>query len=134
MREEIEISEYDRLNALKQALEEKIRVILEWEEYFMYKDLKSLLELKNEIEKKMGVLWENKMNIQHNKKNIIDLISFYDYKFKKAKVQYGGSSYLLFQDKNQEYEIRFADHSKRREHQNTILLKNYVFKKPEGWR
>lgn len=64
MREEIEISEYDRLNALKQALEEKIRVILEWEEYFMYKDLKSLLELKNEIEKKMGVLWEN------NKKQI----------------------------------------------------------------
>lgn len=64
MREEIEISEYDRLNALKQALEEKIRVILEWEEYFMYKDLKSLLELKNEIEKKMGVLWEN------NKKRI----------------------------------------------------------------
>ena len=56
MREEIEISEYDRLNALKQALEEKIRVILEWEEYFMYKDLKSLLELKNEIEKKVGVL------------------------------------------------------------------------------
>ena len=54
MREEIEISEYDRLNALKQALEEKIRVILEWEEYFMYKDLKSLLELKNEIEKKVG--------------------------------------------------------------------------------
>lgn len=64
MREEIEISEYDRLNALKQALEEKIRVILEWEEYFMYKDLKSLLKLKNEIEKKMGVLWEN------NKKQI----------------------------------------------------------------
>lgn len=64
MREEIEISEYDRLNALKQALEEKIRVILEWEEYFMYKDLKSLLKLKNEIEKKMGVLWEN------NKKRI----------------------------------------------------------------
>lgn len=64
MREEIEISEYDRLNALKQALEEKIRVILEWEEYFMYKDLKSLLDLKNEIEKKMGVLWEN------NKKQI----------------------------------------------------------------
>lgn len=64
MREEIEISEYDRLNALKQALEEKIRVILEWEEYFMYKDLKSLLDLKNEIEKKMGVLWEN------NKKRI----------------------------------------------------------------
>lgn len=64
MREEIEISEYDRLNALKQALEEKIRVILEWEEYFMYKDLKRLLELKNEIEKKMGVLWEN------NKKQI----------------------------------------------------------------
>lgn len=64
MREEIEISEYDRLNALKQALEEKIRVILEWEEYFMYKDLKHLLELKNEIEKKMGVLWEN------NKKQI----------------------------------------------------------------
>ena len=59
MREEIEISEYDRLNALKQALEEKIRVILEWEEYFMYKDLKHLLDLKNEIEKKMGVLWEN---------------------------------------------------------------------------
>jgi len=56
MREEIEISEYDRLNALKQALEEKIRVILEWEEYFMYKDLKHLLDLKNEIEKKMGVL------------------------------------------------------------------------------
>lgn len=74
------------------------------------------------------------MNIQHNKKNIIDLISFYDYKFKEAKVQYGGSSYLLFRDKDQEYEIRFADHSKRREHQNTILLKNYVFKKPEGWR
>lgn len=64
MREEIEISEYDKLNALKQALEEKIRVILEWEEYFMYKDLKSLLDLKNEIEKKMGVLWEN------NKKQI----------------------------------------------------------------
>lgn len=64
MREEIEISEYDRLNALKQALEEKIRVILEWEEYFMYKDLKHLLDLKNEIEKKMGVLWEN------NKKQI----------------------------------------------------------------
>ena len=64
MREEIEISEYDRLNALKQVLEEKIRVILEWEEYFMYKDLKSLLELKNEIEKKMGELWEN------NKKQI----------------------------------------------------------------
>ena len=64
MREEIEISEYDRLNALKQVLEEKIRVILEWEEYFMYKDLKSLLKLKNEIEKKMGVLWEN------NKKQI----------------------------------------------------------------
>lgn len=64
MREEIEISEYDRLNALKQALEEKIRVILEWEEYFMYKDLKRLLDLKNEIEKKMGVLWEN------NKKQI----------------------------------------------------------------
>ena len=62
--ESIEISEYDRLNALKQALEEKIRVILEWEEYFMYKDLKSLLDLKNEIEKKMGVLWEN------NKKQI----------------------------------------------------------------
>lgn len=59
MREEIEISEYDRLNALKQALEEKIRVILEWEEYFMYKDLKSLLELKNEIERKMEILWEN---------------------------------------------------------------------------
>lgn len=59
MREEIEISEYDRLNALKQVLEEKIRVILEWEEYFMYKDLKSLLELKNEIERKMGILWEN---------------------------------------------------------------------------
>lgn len=64
MREEIEISEYDRLNALKQALEEKIRVILEWEEYFMYKDLKSLLDLKNEIERKMGILWEN------NKKQI----------------------------------------------------------------
>ena len=64
MREEIEISEYDRLNALKQALEEKIRVILEWEEYFMYKDLKHLLDLKNEIEKKMRVLWEN------NKKQI----------------------------------------------------------------
>ena len=64
MREEIEISEYDRLNALKQALEEKIRVILEWEEYFMYKDLKHLLDLKNESEKKMGVLWEN------NKKQI----------------------------------------------------------------
>lgn len=64
MREKIEISEYDRLNALKQALEEKIRVILEWEEYFMYKDLKHLLDLKNEIEKKMGVLWEN------NKKQI----------------------------------------------------------------
>lgn len=64
MRQEIEISEYDRLNALKQALEEKIRVILEWEEYFMYKDLKHLLDLKNEIEKKMGVLWEN------NKKQI----------------------------------------------------------------
>ena len=64
MREEIEISEYDRLNALKQALEEKIRVILEWEEYFMYKELKHLLDLKNEIEKKMGVLWEN------NKKQI----------------------------------------------------------------
>ena len=64
LREEIEISEYDRLNALKQALEEKIRVILEWEEYFMYKDLKHLLDLKNEIEKKMGVLWEN------NKKQI----------------------------------------------------------------
>ena len=64
MREEIEISEYDRLNALKQALEEKIRVILEWEEYFMYKDLKHLLDLKNEIENKMGVLWEN------NKKQI----------------------------------------------------------------
>ena len=64
MREEIEISEYDRLNALKQALEEKIRVILEWEEYFMYKDLKHLLDLRNEIEKKMGVLWEN------NKKQI----------------------------------------------------------------
>ena len=64
MREEIEISEYDRLNALKQALEEKIRVILEWEEYFMYKDLKHLLDLKNEIEKKMVVLWEN------NKKQI----------------------------------------------------------------
>lgn len=64
MREEIEISEYDRLNALKQVLEEKIRVILEWEEYFMYKDLKHLLDLKNEIEKKMGVLWEN------NKKQI----------------------------------------------------------------
>ena len=65
MREEIEISEYDRLNALKQALEEKIRVILEWEEYFMYKDLKSLLELKNEIEKKVGVLWEkNKKQIE----------------------------------------------------------------------
>lgn len=64
MREEIEISEYDRLNALKQALEEKIRVILEWEEYFMYKDLKHLLDLKNEIEKKMGVIWEN------NKKQI----------------------------------------------------------------
>lgn len=64
MREEIEISEYDRLNALKQALEEKIRVILEWEEYFMYKDLKHILDLKNEIEKKMGVLWEN------NKKQI----------------------------------------------------------------
>lgn len=59
MREEIEISEYDRLNALKQALEEKIRVILEWEEYFMYKDLKHLLDLKNEIERKMGILWEN---------------------------------------------------------------------------
>ena len=59
MREEIEISEYDRLNALKTVLEEKIRVILEWEEYFMYKDLKSLLELKNEIERKMGILWEN---------------------------------------------------------------------------
>lgn len=64
MREEIEISEYDKLNALKQVLEEKIRVILEWEEYFMYKDLKHLLDLKNEIEKKMGVLWEN------NKKQI----------------------------------------------------------------
>lgn len=64
MRKEIEISEYDRLNALKQVLEEKIRVILEWEEYFMYKDLKHLLDLKNEIEKKMGVLWEN------NKKQI----------------------------------------------------------------
>lgn len=65
MREEIEISEYDRLNALKQALEEKIRVILEWEEYFMYKDLKHLLDLKNEIEKKMGVLWEkNKKQIE----------------------------------------------------------------------
>lgn len=64
MREEIEISEYDRLNALKQALEEKIRVILEWEEYFMYKDLKHLLDLKNEIERKMGILWEN------NKKQI----------------------------------------------------------------
>lgn len=64
MREEIEISEYDRLNALKQVLEEKIRVILEWEEYFMHKDLKHLLDLKNEIEKKMGVLWEN------NKKQI----------------------------------------------------------------
>ena len=64
MREEIEISEYDRLNALKQALEEKIRVILEWEEYFMYKDLKRILDLKNEIENKMGVLWEN------NKKQI----------------------------------------------------------------
>lgn len=59
MREEIEISEYDRLNALKQALEEKIRVILEWEEYFMYKDLKHLLDLKNEIERKMEILWEN---------------------------------------------------------------------------
>lgn len=59
MREEIEISEYDRLNALKQVLEEKIRVILEWEEYFMYKDLKHLLDLKNEIERKMGILWEN---------------------------------------------------------------------------
>lgn len=64
MREEIEISEYDKLNALKTVLEEKIRVILEWEEYFMYKDLKHLLDLKNEIEKKMGVLWEN------NKKQI----------------------------------------------------------------
>ena len=53
MREEIEISEYDRLNALKQALEEKIRVILEWEEYFMYKDLKSLLKLKKQIEERM---------------------------------------------------------------------------------
>lgn len=59
MREEIEISEYDRLNALKTVLEEKIRVILEWEEYFMYKDLKHLLDLKNEIERKMGILWEN---------------------------------------------------------------------------
>lgn len=59
MREEIEISEYDRLNALKTVLEEKIRVILEWEEYFMYKDLKNLLDLKNEIERKMGILWEN---------------------------------------------------------------------------
>lgn len=59
MREEIEISEYDKLNALKQVLEEKIRVILEWEEYFMYKDLKHLLDLKNEIERKMGILWEN---------------------------------------------------------------------------
>lgn len=64
MREEIEISEYDRLNALKQALEEKIRVILEWEEYFMYKDLKHLLDLKNEIEARMGEIWEN------NKKQI----------------------------------------------------------------
>lgn len=64
MREEIEISEYDRLNALKQVLEEKIRVILEWEEYFMYKDLKHLLDLKNEIERKMEILWEN------NKKQI----------------------------------------------------------------
>lgn len=64
MREEIEISEYDRLNALKQALEEKIRVILEWEEYFMYKDLKSLLKLKKQIEARMGEIWEN------NKKQI----------------------------------------------------------------
>lgn len=64
MREEIEISEYDKLNALKQVLEEKIRVILEWEEYFMYKDLKRLLDLKNEIERKMEILWEN------NKKQI----------------------------------------------------------------
>ena len=64
MREEIEISEYDRLNALKQALEEKIRVILEWEEYFMYKDLKHLLELKKQIEERMGEIWEN------NKKQI----------------------------------------------------------------
>lgn len=59
MREEIEISEYDRLNALKQVLEEKIRVILEWEEYFMYKDLKHLLELKKEIERKMKIIWES---------------------------------------------------------------------------
>ena len=64
MREEIEISEYDRLNALKQALEEKIRVILEWEEYFMYKDLKHLLELKKQTEERMGEIWEN------NKKQI----------------------------------------------------------------
>ena len=90
--------------------------------------------LLDELDQKIKHYCWIKMNIQHNKKNIIDLISFYDYKFKEAKVQYGGSAYLLFQDKNQEYEIRFADHSKRREYQNTILLKNYVFKKPEGWR
>lgn len=59
MREEIEISEYDRLNALKQLLEEKIRVILEWEDYFMYKDLKNLLDLKKDTERRMGEIWES---------------------------------------------------------------------------
>lgn len=59
MREEIEISEYDRLNALKELLEEKIRVILEWEDYFKYKDLKTLQNLKKEIEDRMGGVWES---------------------------------------------------------------------------
>lgn len=93
---------------------------------------KAINTLLEELDNKIKHYCWIKMNIQHNKKNIIDLIAFYDYKFHKAKVQNGGSSYLWFLDKQKRYEIRFADHSKRRKHKNTTLLKNYVFEKPEG--
>lgn len=93
-----------------------------------HKAINLLLE---EIDQKIKHYCWIKMNIQHNKKNIIDLITFYDYKFQKAKIQYGGSAYLWFGDNQRRYEIRFADHSRRKKHKNTTLLKNYVFEKPK---